>query len=98
MKKSILAILASLLLPILFIACTSTEEKDNLFYDTYKNILIIRNNNSEDTAKANKLVKELIKKNGYTDKSFKDEFIRLSEQPNTFAKKIDSVRTIAIGM
>ena len=78
-------------------ACSSNESNESKFYDTYKEIIIIRNNNS-DPKIANKLVKEKIKENGYTDKSFKDEFIRLSEsQPNVFARKIDSIRAIASG-
>lgn len=83
-----------LLCSFLFCAsCAKNTQDDAKFFDTYKEILIIRNQDS-DTATANAAVRELLKKRDYTEQSFKDEFIRLSQDPNKFARKIDSIRSM----
>lgn len=97
MKKTILTILLLSVSVITLISCSSNKGNDDLFYDTYKEILIIREQDA-DTSVANKAVRQLIKDRGYSEQSFKDEFIRLSQEPNAFAKKIDSLRQVVNDM
>jgi hypothetical protein len=60
----------------------------------YKEILVIRKIN-EDTAVANPLIRELYKKKSYSEENFQQDFIELSkEDPQKFAKKVDSIRAI----
>lgn len=96
MKKTILTILLFSVSVVTLISCNSKND-DDLFYDTYKEILIIREQDA-DTSTANKAVRQLIKDRGYSEQSFKDEFIRLSQEPNAFAKKIDSLRQVVNDM
>jgi hypothetical protein len=60
----------------------------------YKEILVIRKIN-EDTAVANPLIRERYEKKSYSEKNFQQDFIELSkEDPQKFAKKVDSIRAI----
>ncbi len=99
MKKKSFFLFFTLTLAIfslcLIVSCSNDIKDDDKFFDTYKKILIIRNENT-DTSSANISVRKLLKELNYTEQSFRDEFTRLAQDPNKFAKKIDSVRKIAI--
>lgn len=84
----------SILLILLFLsACQNESEKDIYKYsEIYYNILLIREKHP-DTAIANPKVVDLLKKNGYNQKTFQDESFELFEKDKTlFTKMIDSVR------
>jgi hypothetical protein len=86
MKKIIL-----ILTSIIFVACSEQKEDHQEFIDTYKEVLIIREAES-DTSKANKMVQDALEKRGYTLDKFKDEFFKLADEDKNFIKVIDSLR------
>jgi len=78
---------------VIVFSCSDTKINEEKFYNMYKEILLIRKEN-EDTTVANPLVKELYKKNNYSQKKFKNDYFELSKDSKTFIKKIDSIRNV----
>lgn len=86
MKRLIL-----ILFTILFVACSEKKNDNQEFIDTYKEVLLIREAES-DTSRANKMVQDALEKRGYTLDKFKDEFFKLADEDKSFIKVIDSLR------
>ena len=79
-----------LLLVITTGSCSKDEVDTEKFLKTYKEILIIRESYA-DTAKANKIVRELMSEKGYTESEFRKDFFKLmSEEDNV--RYLDSLR------
>jgi hypothetical protein len=66
------------------------KQKDN-FINTYKEILIIREQYS-DTAQANPLIKKSIKKHGFTNDGFKQAYFSYAQNSKEFLVMLDSAR------
>ena len=82
-------------LSILILSCQSDESKINEFKDIYFDILMVREK-YQDTAIANPKVREVLKKYGFTELSFRDYSMELfSNNPQAFTQVIDSVKTKA---
>jgi len=88
MKKLILMIF--LITGILFTSCEEKIDEEK-FFALYKEILLIRKTNG-DTAVANHLVEELYEEKAYSKEKFKNDFFELAKDPQSFARKIDSIR------
>lgn len=88
-------IIISMVLLFSLLACTDDSAKEKQFIKTYKEILVARES-FPDSAIANRKVEEIIKKNGFTQNSFKDAFFDLSQDKIRFTKLIDSLRTSII--
>jgi len=71
-------------------SCSDDSEQDKLF-NVYKQILIARNSQT-DSLEANKAVMEVLKKNGYTQNKFRDEFFQMAMKEKSFMRMIDSLR------
>ena len=75
---------------ILGMGCEEKVDEEK-FFTLYKEILLIRKIN-EDTAIANPLINQLYEKKSYPAEKFKEDFLKLAKDPQSFAKKIDSIR------
>ena len=84
-----------LLLTSLFISCNNTGVNEKVFFDLYKEILIIRTQ-EEDTAIANPKIKKLFKEYNYPEEQFKEDFYTLANKDEKFVAKIDSLRKYII--
>lgn len=85
--KSILAALAF----VLIIACSDTDKNNDELISVYKEILIIRESES-DTSIANSKVREAIQDHDMTMEQFKAEFFALAKDDDEFVKVLDSLR------
>lgn len=74
-----------------FSACSSSDKDKNNFIETYKEILVIREM-YQDSVKANTAVKTIIKKNGYSDQSFYEEWKKYTANPSEFNTMMDTIR------
>lgn len=81
-------------LSVLYIGCDD-KVSSSKFSDTYLKILIAREQ-IKDSTKAGNKVAEILKENGFTEESFRQEFIRLSRTPNEFRIMMDSVQARAV--
>lgn len=87
--KRIIPLLAVILI---IMACNNSKEKATNYTNAYYEVLITRESIS-DTAKANPIVRDILKKYGYTEPDFRAESIKLfNDDPKGFTKIIDSVR------
>jgi hypothetical protein len=66
---------------------TSTAD----FYDTYKSILIVREQ-FPDTSIANPKVRAMLVEAGYSEESFRQNFMELARDDKSFRTTIDSLR------
>lgn len=80
-----------LLVSILIFSCSEEKKNRDTFIQTYKEVLIIREAES-DTSKANKMVRDAIQEKGYTLERFQQEFFELANKDKEFVKVIDSLR------
>ena len=82
----------SLIISILLItACSEWSEDQDRFVNTYRDILAIRLM-FPDTAVANPKIEKIYKRYGYTHDSFKSDFFKYAQDPETFRTMIDSAR------
>lgn len=86
--------MAIILFSVLMSGCSDNKVDEQRFFKVYEEVLQIRSQ-YEDTAVANPKVKELLKKNNYTNEQFKEEFLELSKNSEVFLRKLDSIRVIA---
>ncbi|MCX7880427.1 MAG: hypothetical protein N2517_07175 [Ignavibacteria bacterium] len=89
-----------LVLSVLYVLPGCSEEKftaeEKKFIATYKEILLARYTIADST-EADKEVKKILKKNGYTFREFLNKSIEIrSRDPKKFNEIIDSIRTTAI--
>ncbi len=87
MRKYMLSLLVFLLVS----ACTDEANREQNFFNTYREILILREIGL-DSVTANKKVQEIISKHGYDEQTFKQEFFNIAKNNNKFVKIIDSLR------
>jgi hypothetical protein len=83
----------SLILSVMIMSCddkTSTSK----FSDTYLQILVAREQ-IKDSAKASTKVAEILKEHGFTEETFRQEFMRLSRSPKEFRAIMDSIQAQA---
>lgn len=78
---------------VLLAGCDDKVSSSN-FSDTYLKILVAREQ-VKDSAKVSNKVAEILKDNGFTEESFRQEFIRLSRSPKEFRTMMDSVQAQA---
>ena len=71
--------------------CSKEDKSKENFIETYKEILVIREM-YQDSTKANESVKLIFKKNGYTEKSFFDEWKKYTSNPQNFNQMMDTIR------
>lgn len=71
-------------------SCTSNTDKEK-FINTYAQILLVREQNP-DSANGNAKVQAVITSNGYTQESFKSEFIKYSRDAQSFRILMDTVQ------
>jgi len=85
-----------ILFSILIISCNEkSQEFDEKFINTYRDILVVRGK-EPDSSKANKLVADILNENGYTHKSFADEYMTLAKDNDRFITFLDSLRNSII--
>ncbi len=76
-------------------ACTTQwSEKEQHFVETYVEILVVREQ-FPDTAIANPKVRHIQSVRGYTEESFREQFVVLTKDPDRFRQTIDSARQVA---
>jgi predicted transcriptional regulator len=92
MKNSIKLILLLVAVMLLF-ACSDSQIDEKKFYDTYKQILLIREANA-DTTIANPMIREIFEKNKYPKENFQKDYFELAKDPKRFVQKIDSIRNL----
>ena len=81
-----------IILSFFLVQCSLFDDGKEEFIETYKEILIVRYQ-EPDSAKANKLVKEIIERNGYTEEKFKQKFFEYAnDNPEEFRVILDSLR------
>jgi hypothetical protein len=86
MKKTLL-----FLIFLFAVSCSNKDDSTEKFLNVYKEILIVREQNS-DNETATKKINAVLEKNGYTEKEFRAEFIELSQDREKFLKLLDSIR------
>jgi hypothetical protein len=86
MKKSLIILIFCGILTLG--ACSDNKDK---FINTYKDILTVRLM-FPDTAVANPKVNKVLERNGYSKKTFAEEFEKFSSEPEEFHKMMDSAR------
>lgn len=91
MKK---ALLLTLFLLFLITACSTEDKEKNKFMDTYMSILIARET-FIDSVQANNAVQMVLKKNGYTEKTFFQVWKQYTANPKEFNNMMDTIRTRA---
>jgi hypothetical protein len=80
-----------LLIFIFAVSCSTKDDSNQKFFNTYKEILIVREQTS-DNEKATDQIKTILKKNGYTETEFREEFMTLSKDKVKFMRLLDSIR------
>lgn len=75
-------------------SCSKWTNDDEIFVNTYTEILITREQ-FPDTTIANKKVAELLKRNGFTEISFRQRFQELSQKPERLRQILDTARNRA---
>lgn len=95
MIKSIAFFLISIVL-VVFLGCSKDQStEDQRFLKTYTEILVERFRTA-DTAIANSKIDAVIKNNGFTQETFKQEFFRyMSQDPKILRNLIDSANVRA---
>lgn len=83
-----------LLIFIFAVSCSTKDDSTEKFLNVYKEILIVREQTS-DNEKASSQINTILKKNGYTETKFREEFMELSKDREKFLKLLDSIRTKA---
>lgn len=79
-----------LLFLIVIISCESNNEEER-FYRTYRQILIARSE-TEDSILANTKVMKILQKNGYSEQQFRQTYFTLAQKQKDFIRIIDSLR------
>jgi galactitol-specific phosphotransferase system IIB component len=88
--KRTAGIIALILLSASLFAC-SQNQKDDKILKIYKEILIVRADEN-DSLIANNKVEKILKENGYTIASFKNEFYNAAKDNKDFIVRLDSLR------
>ncbi len=86
MKKIII-----LLLVLFAVSCSKEDKSTDKFLNVYKEILIVREQTSDNEV-ATKQINSILKKNGYTENQFRAEFMELSKDKEKFLRLLDSIR------
>ncbi|HYF01870.1 MAG TPA: hypothetical protein VEC36_00725 [Patescibacteria group bacterium] len=86
-------ILFTILLSCAMLSCDSTETERMKFTKTYADILYARERN-HDTAKANPEVREILKRNGFTEESFRQKFMQYAKNSGEMRAIFDSANAI----
>jgi hypothetical protein len=79
---------------IFFLACSGSGSDKDKFINTYKEILIVWGK-YPDSAQAVPRVRDIIKKNGYNEKTFRDAYFGFARNPQEFMAMLDTARARA---
>jgi hypothetical protein len=80
-----------LLIIIFAVSCSKKDDSTEKFLNVYKEIVIVREQTSENEA-ATKQINLILEKNGYTESEFRNEFMKQSQDKVKFLKLLDSIR------
>jgi hypothetical protein len=86
MKKILIILIA-----IAAISCSTKDNGTDKFLNVYKEILIVREQTSDNEI-ATKKINSILEKNGYSEAEFREEFMKLSQDKEKFLKLLDSIR------
>lgn len=75
----------------LIISCNDSDDVNQRFLDTYREILIARETIA-DSVEANKRVMEIMDEHGYTQAEFQEEFFEIASDNEEMVRTIDSLR------
>ncbi|MGE5479332.1 MAG: hypothetical protein ACM3U1_02785 [Chloroflexota bacterium] len=93
-SKKVLLTAALAIGVVIVVACADANRDRERFMRIYQEVLIARELHS-DSLRAEEEVQKILQKNGFTEQSFREEFIKFAQDKDDFIRMMDTIRNRA---